>query len=249
MKNEGIVTKKRGVTWMHLVACALATGVSTVLAIWAVIAAPIPPAPGVSGLYIAAAVYVPLALWLGIWGCIAGYLSCVFMGLFVGYPLPFVLVWSLADFFEGFVPLVAFRTFKVDPELKIKKPRVAYSLLGLLIIDLIISGVAAMLALSEIFIATFIIAVILMLITSAIERSRSWIFWIVFGVIAASIVSGLFGAGTLAWWFLGWGAFPIVLFGWTFGDIIILSTIGTTLMIVLTPFIKRTFVYVRGYFS
>jgi hypothetical protein len=43
--------------------------------------------------------------------------------------------------------------------------------------------------------------------------------------------------------------FPTVLFGWVFGDIIVLSTIGTTLMVTLTPAIKRTSAYVKGFFS
>jgi hypothetical protein len=54
---------------------------------------------GVSGLYIAAAVYVPLALWFGVWGCLAGYFSCLFMGFYFGMPLPYLAVWALADFF------------------------------------------------------------------------------------------------------------------------------------------------------
>jgi hypothetical protein len=83
------------VTWRQPIVCAVATVICTVLAIWAVVAAPVGQSPvaGVSGLYIAAAVYVPLALWFGIWGSIAGYFSCVFMGIYSGMPLPFVLVW------------------------------------------------------------------------------------------------------------------------------------------------------------
>ena len=45
---------KPGVTWRHSVALALATGVITVLAIFAVIVAPVAPFPVVSGLYLAA---------------------------------------------------------------------------------------------------------------------------------------------------------------------------------------------------
>ncbi len=101
----------RGVTWRQPLVFIVATFVCTVLAIYAVVAAPVDSAAGaatgVSGLYFAAAVYVPLALWFGIWGCLAGYVSCLFMGLYLnslgvpGYTLGFILVWSLADFFEG----------------------------------------------------------------------------------------------------------------------------------------------------
>jgi hypothetical protein len=244
------VTTKGKVTWAHLVVCALATGVSTVLAIWAVISAPVPPAPGVSGLYIAAAVYVPLALWFGVWGCIAGYLSCFFMSLYVGYALPFALVWSLADFFEGFVPLVAYRALKVDPSFQLKRPRVTYVLVALLVVDIIVSGVATVLTLTEVFIATFIVGIAILIVQTIVERSKSLVMWLIFGVIVASIISGIFGVGALAGFgYVPLDVFPTVLFGWVFGDIIVLSTIGTTMMASLTPLVKRTYIYVKGFFS
>jgi hypothetical protein len=39
----------RGISWRQPLVCAATTGVCTVLAIWAVVAAPVAPAPGVSG--------------------------------------------------------------------------------------------------------------------------------------------------------------------------------------------------------
>jgi hypothetical protein len=237
-------------TWVRLLVCAFATAISTILAIWAVVAAPVPPAPGVSGLYIAAAVYVPLALWFGVWGCIAGYLSCVLMSLRIGYSLTFALVWSLADFFEGFVPLVAYRALKVDPSFQLKRPKIAYVLVALLVVNIIVSAVAAVLTLVEVFIATFIAGIAILIAQAIVERSKSVVMWLIFGVIVASIVSGIFGVGALAGFgYVPLDAFPTVLFGWVFGDIIVLSTIGTTLMATLTPLIKRTFIYVKGFFS
>jgi hypothetical protein len=247
--NSEAATKGK-VTWAHLLVCALATIVSAVLAIWAVVATPVPPAPGVSGLYIAAAVYVPLALWFGVWGCIAGYLSCIFMSLYIGYALPFALVWSLADFFEGFVPLAAYRALKVEPSFQLKHPRVAYVLVALLVVNIIVSAVAAVLTLTEVFIATFIAGIAILIAQAIVERSKPFVMWLIFGVITASIVSGLLGVGALAGFgYVPLDAFPTVLFGWVFGDIIVLSTIGTTLMATLTPLVKRTYIYVKGYFS
>jgi hypothetical protein len=54
------------VTWRQPIVCAVATVICTVLAIWAVVAAPVGQSPvaGVYGLYIAAAVYMPLVLRL-----------------------------------------------------------------------------------------------------------------------------------------------------------------------------------------
>ncbi|MHA1832211.1 MAG: hypothetical protein ACTSWR_11815, partial [Candidatus Helarchaeota archaeon] len=67
---------KKGISLNHIIITALAIVASTILAMYAVITAPVSPFPGVSGLYLAAAIYVPLSLWLGMWGCLTGYFSC-----------------------------------------------------------------------------------------------------------------------------------------------------------------------------
>jgi hypothetical protein len=241
---------KSGVTWRQPIVCVTATIICTALAIWAVIEAPVEPAPGVSGLYVAAAVFVPLALWFGVWGVLAGYLSCVLMALYIGYTLDFALVWSLADLFEGLIPLLAFRALKVKPNYSLKKPKITYSLTALLAATFLASALATTLTLTEIFAATFFVGIIIMVAQAVLEDKKTWIMWIIFGIFVAGLVSGLFGVGALA----GFGdipmsVFPTVLFGWVFGDIIVLSTIGTTLMVTLTPAIQRTRTYVKGYFS
>jgi hypothetical protein len=239
-----------GVTWRQPVVCVIATLVCTALAIWAVIEAPVEPAPGVSGLYIAAAVFVPLALWFGVWGVLAGYISCVLMALYVGYSLDFALVWSLADLFEGLIPLLAFRTLKVEPNYRLKKPKITYGLTVLLVATFLVSAVATTLTWTEVFTATFFVGIIIMVVQAVVEDKRTWVMWIIFGVFVAALVSGLFGVSALA----GFGdvpmsMFPTVLFGWVFGDIIVLATIGTALMVTLTPAIQRTRAYVKGYMS
>ena len=249
LKASGAETKS-GVTWRHPVVCIIATIVCTFLAIWAVVEAPVPPAPGVSGLYIAAAVFVPLALWFGIWGVLAGYLSCIFMALYIGYTLEFAIFWSLADLFEGLIPLLAFRLLKVEPDYRLRKPKITYGLTALLAATFVVSAVATILTYTEVFVATFFVGVAIMIAQTIVEDKKTWTMWIIFGVFAASIASGIFGVGALA----GFGKismalFPTVLFGWIFGDIIILTTIGTILMVTLTPTIKRTSAYVKGYFS
>jgi hypothetical protein len=239
-----------GVTWRHPVVCIIATIVCTFLAIWAVVEAPVEPAPGVSGLYVAAAVFVPLALWFGIWGVLAGYLSCILMALYIGYTLEFAMVWSLADLFEGLIPLLAFRLLKVEPNYSLKKPKITYSLTALLAATFVVSALATTLTYTEVFVATFFVGIAIMIMQAVIEDKKTWIMWIIFGVFVASTASGVFGVGALA----GFGEipmtiFPTVLFGWVFGDIIVLTTIGTILMVTLTPAIKRTRAYVKGYFS
>lgn len=172
------------------------------------------------------------------------------MGLYFGYSLQFVLVWSLADFFEGFIPLLAYRSLKIEPAYKLKNPKVTYGLTALLVLDMVVSGMAAVLALTEVFIATFIVSIAVLILLTAVEDRKIWIAWLVFGVFAASIVSGIFGVGAL----IAFGNIPMdmastAFFGWVFGDIIVLSTIGTASMVVLAPYIQKTRAYVRGFFS
>jgi hypothetical protein len=241
---------KNGVTWRNPAVCVIATIICTFLAIWAVVEAPVAPAPGVSGLYIAAAVFVPLALWFGLWGVLAGYLSCVFMALYIGYSLEFSLIWSLADLFEGLVPLLAFRALHVEPNYDLKKPKTTYALTGLLLVTFAVSALATVMTYTEVFIATFFVGIALIVAQAVLEHKQTWVLWITFGVFVAGLISGLFGVGALtAFGDVPTSAFPTVFFGWVFGDIIVLSTIGTSLMVVFTPMIKRTRAYVKGYFS
>jgi hypothetical protein len=131
-----------------------------------------------------------------------------------------------------------------------KKPKITYGLTALLMIDFVVSAVATILTLTEVFIVTFVAALAIMIAQTLVEDKKTWTMWIIFGVFVASTVSGIFGVGALAaFGNIPMDIFPTVFFGWVFGDIIVLSTIGTTMMVTLTPVIKRTLAYVKGYFS
>jgi hypothetical protein len=250
----------RGITWRQPLVFIVATIVCTVLAIYAVVAAPVGStagaATGVSGLYLAAAVYVPLALWFGIWGCLAGYASCVFMGLYLnslsvpGYTWDFILVWSLADFFEGLVPLLIYRSLKTKPTMKLNHPKLTYTLNALLLAILAFSAYFLVYSYSTAFIATFGLSITIVLIQAAVEDRKTWLTWLPIGVLLASLVSGLFGVGVMAaFGMISMGIFQQVFFGWVFGDIIVLATLGTVLMVVLNPFIVKSKIYVRRFIS
>ncbi len=241
-----------GIAWRQPAVFAVATAVCAVLAIWAVVLAPVgsSPVPGVSGLYIAAAVYVPLALWFGIWGCLAGYFSCVIMGLYAGYPIDFVLIWSLADFFEGFVPLLIYRSLRVDPVSDLSRPRQTRVLNGLLAANVVVAAIALVQSMATLFIATFVAAIALLITQAIAEDRRTWLVWMIAGVFIASMVSGIFGVGALtAFGIVPMPAFPTVFYGWVFGDIIVLATIGTILMTLLTPYVARSRFYIQRFFS
>ncbi|MGD6806596.1 MAG: hypothetical protein ACQCN4_06520 [Candidatus Bathyarchaeia archaeon] len=239
-----------GVTWRQPVVFAVATLLCTVMAIWAVVAAPVGGVSGVSGLYLAAAVYVPLALWFGLWGCLAGYVSCVLMGIYLNMPLPFVLVWALADFFEGFVPLMIYRSIKTKPELNFKRPQLTYTINILLAVILAASAVALINSATWAFLAAFALSIGLVLAQGFVEDRKTWLTWLPVGVVLASLASGVFGVGAMAaFGNISLDAFPTVFFGWVLGDMVVLATLGTLLTVVFTPYIVRSKIYVRRYFS
>jgi hypothetical protein len=238
------------ITWRQPLVFIVATVVCTVLAIWAVIVAPVGAVPGVSGLYLAAAVYVPLALWFGVWGCLAGYLSCVFMGIYLQMPLPFVLVWALADFFEGFVPLMIYRSLKTKPILDFKRPKLTFGLNLLLAVVLVAAAAALVYSCTLVFLVSFAVAIGLVLIQGFAEDRKTWLTWLPVGVVVASLASGLFGVGAMA----AFGNIPLSVFstvflGWVLGDMVVLATLGTLLTVIFTPYIIRSKIYVKRYFS
>jgi integral membrane sensor domain MASE1 len=76
-------------------------------------------APGVSSVYIIVAVMIVFGLWFGMYGAIAAYFGCfIGAGMLSGIPPDVNIYWSLADFWEVLIPLVAFRVLGCDPGLK-----------------------------------------------------------------------------------------------------------------------------------
>jgi hypothetical protein len=125
-----------------------------------------------------------------------------------------------------------------------------YGLNALLAIDLIGSGAALVLSYSAVFVATFVVGIVLLAVQASVEDRKTWITWLIVGEFLASLVSGVFGVGALvAFGNVSQSAFPTVFAGWVFGDIIVLATLGTILTIALTPLIIRSRVYVRRFFS
>lgn len=252
---------------MHIVLFAFATAVSYVLAVISSLIFPVLGAPGVSALYIAAAIYVPLGIWMGLWGCLAGYISCFFLGLYPsGYTLVQSFIWSWADFIEALIPLLIFKALMVDPDFTAKRPRAA-KLLPLFIASgtaILFIGVTIQVlwgaTYGEPFTTIYAASVYLGLALACIGivlgliagHARTWIAYIL-GVVGASFGSGIWGAGTLTLWNLP-PPLPAELFwpvfvGWVVGDLIVLSVISTALLVALTPVFKRTGLLVRGWWA
>jgi Zn-dependent protease with chaperone function len=113
---------------------------------------------------------------------------------------------------------------------------------------LVCSGFALVYSYTTAFIATFALSIMLVLVQATVEDRKTWLTWLPIGVLLASVVSGIFGVGAMA----AFGMIPIaifqpVFFGWVFGDIIVLATLGTVFTVVLNPFIVRSKIYVHRF--
>ncbi len=255
------------VGWVHVVTFAFATAISYVLGVVSSLIFPVLGAPGVSALYVAAAVYVPLGVWMGMWGALAGYFSCFFLGLYPsGYSVVQSLVWSWADFIEAVIPAVIFRLLVKEPDFTVKRPKAA-KLLPILVslgTALLLIGIVVQVAWGQYYGEPFttayvylvygglIIALAGIITGLAVGDAKTWLAYIV-SVILASLFSGLWGAGTLTIFNfpppLPREAFWPVFVGWVIGDLIVLSTIGTALVVALTELFKRSGLYVEGWWA
>ena len=260
-------TVRRKISWMHIVLFAFATAISYVLAVLSSLIFPVLGAPGVSALYIAAAIYVPLGIWMGLWGCLAGYISCFFLGLYPsGYSFVQSFIWSWADFIEAFMAALAFRALRVDPDFSPKRPAAA-RLLPLFVSTgaaLLLIGVAIQVLwgakYGEPFTTIYVALVYIGLALAGVGivmgllagHAKTWIAHIL-GIIGASFGSGIWGAGTLTLWNLP-PPLPAELFwpvfmGWVLGDLIVLSVVSTALLVALTPVFKRTGLLAKGWWA
>ena len=94
-------------------------------------------APGVSSFYIVVVLMIVFAIWFGMWGAVAAYVGCfVGAGLLSGIPMDVSLYWSLSDFWQALIPLLAFRYFHVDPALTGRRDLLIVLLFGVLLNNL-----------------------------------------------------------------------------------------------------------------
>jgi len=266
-EKEAVVAMKR-ITWMHIVSFALATAISYVLGVVSSLIFPVLGAPGVSALYVAAAIYVPLGIWMGLWGALAGYVSCFFLGLYPSSYTPIQsFIWSWCDFFEALMPVLFFKLLKIDPDFTLKRPKYAKVFVPFIVVGtlLLLVGIVVQVFWGATYGEPFIsfyryavyigtaLAIVGMIIGVFAGDPKTWLTYIFSGIILASIVSGIWGSMALTLYNLPpplpSGLFIPVFIGWVIGDMIVLSTIGTALLVTLTPVIKRTPIYVEGWFA
>lgn len=257
---------KRRVTWAHIVTFILATAIAYVLAVLSYLIFPVLGAPGVSALYVAASIYVPLGVWMGGWGALAGYFSCFFLGLYPSSYTPIQsAIWSIADLIEALVPALLFRLLRVDPDFTVKRGRAAklfpiFVSLGFIILILGIIIQVLWGALGEPFTTIYVgsvytglgLAAIGVVLGLMVGDAKTWATYIA-GVVLTSLLSGLWGAATLTILNLPpplpREAFWPVFTGWVIGDLIVLTVLSTAILTALTPVFKRTGLYVEGWWA
>jgi hypothetical protein len=93
--------------------------------------------PGISSFYVVVALMIVFALWFGMWGAMAAYAGCfIGAGLLSGIPPGVNLFWSLADFWQVLIPLIAFRYFLADPALRSRRDLAVVLLFGVILNNL-----------------------------------------------------------------------------------------------------------------
>ncbi len=125
MENEG---KKKPLS-IYVIILIFATAICSILARFSIIFFPI--ALGVSGLYFPVAIGIPFALWFGMWGAIASYVGCfIGAGMLAGMPHYVNLYWSLADFWQALLPLIAFKTLNANVDLRTRRDFLIFIVFG-----------------------------------------------------------------------------------------------------------------------
>ncbi|WP_135606213.1 hypothetical protein [Methanococcoides sp. NM1] len=112
--------------------------INTLLSRFAIVNSPISPAPGVSGIYFAVAFTIAFGLWYGMWGAISAYFGCLIGGgTLIDMPLSMNIIWSLADFWQVLIPLVAFVSLGADITLRTRRDVAIFLVFGLFLNNLV----------------------------------------------------------------------------------------------------------------
>ena len=82
----------------------------------------LPLAPGISLLYVVVALMIVTTLWFGMYGAVAAYFGCfIGAGLLSGLSPDVSLYWSVADFLQVLIPLLAFRMLGGDISIRTRR--------------------------------------------------------------------------------------------------------------------------------
>lgn len=93
--------------------------------------------PGISSFYVVVGLMILFTLWFGMWGAVSAYVGCfIGAGILSGIPPGVNLFWSLADFWQVLIPLLAFRMSGAEVLLKGTKDLLMLIVFGILLNNL-----------------------------------------------------------------------------------------------------------------
>jgi integral membrane sensor domain MASE1 len=85
----------------------------------------------------------------------------------------------------------------------------------------------------------------------ALKSRKDWLIFIVFGIVLSTVPGSIYY--NLINFYIGlipsWEAFWVAVISWNLGNFIVITVIGTPLLKIVTPYVKRTGLYVRGWLS
>lgn len=127
-------TRNKHRAYTYLIILVMITLINTLLSRFAEIT--VSNNPGVTTFYFAVAFMIVFTLWFGAWGAIAAYAGCIIGAGLSTMPFSVNVYWSLADLWQVLIPLVAFKAFNADADLKTKRDFLIFLIFGLLLNNL-----------------------------------------------------------------------------------------------------------------
>lgn len=84
-----------------------------------------------------------------------------------------------------------------------------------------------------------------------LKNLKDWIVYIIAGIFLSSIPGSIYYnlINLYIGWIPGWEAFWLGVISWNLGNYIVVTIIGTPILKIVTPFVKRTGLYVEKWFA
>jgi hypothetical protein len=85
----------------------------------------------------------------------------------------------------------------------------------------------------------------------ALKRARDWVTYIVFGVVLSSVIPSFYynSINLAIGWIPSWEAFVLAVVSWNIGNYIVTTVIGIPILKIVTPYVKRSALYVQHWLS
>jgi len=84
-----------------------------------------------------------------------------------------------------------------------------------------------------------------------LKGGKDWATYIIFGVILSSVIPSIYYnlINLAIGWLPSWEAFWLAIISWNIGNYIVTTVIGIPLLKIVTPYVKRSALYIERWFS